>query len=86
MYKFSNENDLLSSNQSGFRPDESWINQLLSLTHEIYQSFDNDLEVRGVFLNIFKTFVKVWHKGVILKLSCNGISGNLQNLLKTFLK
>ena len=30
------------------RPSDSCINQLLSITHEIYQSFDNDLEVRGV--------------------------------------
>ena len=44
LYKFLNENDLLSSNQSGFRPGDSCINQLLSIAHEIYQSFDNDLE------------------------------------------
>ena len=48
LYNFKNENDLLSSNQSGFRPSDSCINQLLSITHKIYQSFDNDLEVRGV--------------------------------------
>ena len=77
LYKFLNENDLLSSNQSGFRPGDSFINQLLSITLEIYQSFDNDLEVRGVFLDISKAFDKVWHEGLILKLSRNGISGNL---------
>ena len=38
LYKFFNENDLLSSNQSGFRPGDSCINQLFSITHEIYQS------------------------------------------------
>ena len=46
---FFKENDLLSSNQSDFRLGDSYINQLLSITHEIYQSFDNNLEVRGVF-------------------------------------
>ena len=86
LYKFLNENDLLSSNQSGFRPGDSFINQLLSITHEIYQSFDNDLEVRGVFLDISKAFDKVWHEGLILKLSRNGTSGNLLYLLKNFLK
>ena len=35
LYKFLNENDLLSSNQSGFRPGDSSINQLRSVTHEI---------------------------------------------------
>ena len=86
LYKFLNENDLLSSNQSGFRPGDSCINQHLSIAHEIYQSFDNDLEVRGVFLDISKVFDKVWHEGLILKLSRNGISGNLLYLLKDFLK
>ena len=86
LYKFLNENDLLSSNKSGFRPGGSWINQLLSITLEIYQSFDNDLEVRRVFLDILKAFDKVWHEGLILKLTRNGISGNLLYLLKDFLK
>ena len=86
LYKFLNENDLLSSNQSGFRPGDSCINQLLSITHEIYQFFDDDLEVRGVFLNTSKAFDKVWHEGLIVKLSRNGISGNLSYLLKYFLK
>ena len=39
LYKFFNENDLLPSSRSGFS-DDSCINQLLSITHEIYQSFD----------------------------------------------
>ena len=56
LYNFFN--DLLSSNQSGFRPTDSCINELLSITHDIYQSFDNDLEVRGVFLDISKAFIK----------------------------
>ena len=86
LYKFSNESDLLSSIQSCFGPCDSCINQLLSITHKIYQSFDNDLKVKGVFLDILKAFDKVWHEGLILKLSRNGISGNLLYLLKDFLK
>ena len=62
MYNFLNENNLLSSNQSGFRPGDSCINQLFSITYEICQFFDNDFEVRGVFLDISKAFDKVWHE------------------------
>ena len=76
-----NENDLLSSNQSGFQPSDFCINQLLSTNHKIYQSFNNHLEVKGVFLDISKASYKVWHQGPILKLSCNGIPGNLLNVL-----
>ena len=39
-------------NQSGFKPGDSCINQLLSVTHEIYLSFDNEFEVRYVFLDL----------------------------------
>ena len=79
------ENILISSNQSGFKPSNSWINQLLSITNGIYNSFDERLEVRSVFLDISKTFDKVWHDGIIFKLAQNDISGNLLNLLRDFL-
>ena len=74
------ENKLISSNQSGFKPGDSCINQLLCITHEIYESFHVGLEVRSVFLDISKAFNKVWHDGIIYKLTQNGILENLQNL------
>ena len=39
-----------SSNQSDFKPDDSCIYQLLSITHEIYKSFDAGLEVRCFYI------------------------------------
>ena len=48
-------NNLLAPNQSGFKPGDSCINQLLSITR-IYSSFDDVLEVRSVFLDISKAF------------------------------
>ena len=53
--------------------------------YNIYKSFDDGYEVRGVFLDISKAFDKVWHDGLIFKLQENGISGNLLNVLKHFL-
>ena len=46
------ENKFISPNQSGFKPGDSCINQLLSITHEIVQSFDEGFEVRSVFVGI----------------------------------
>ena len=85
MFNFFIEKKLILSNQSGFKLGDSCINQLLSITHEIYESFDVGLEVRSVFLDISKAFDKVWHDGIIYKLTQNGISGNLVNL-EDFLK
>ena len=81
LFEFFIANELISSNQSG----DSYINQLLSITHEIYKSFDDGYEVRGVFLDISKAFDKVWRNGLIYKLKQNRVSGDLLNLIIDFL-
>ena len=85
MFKFFIENELISSNQSGFKPGDSCVNQLLSTTQEIYKSFDKGHKISGVFLDILKAFDKVWHDGIIFKLTQNGISWNLLKFLCDFL-
>ena len=77
MFNFLITNHLISTNQSGFKPGGSCINQLLSITHEIYASFDDGYEVRGVFLDIVKAFDVVWHESLIFTLKENGIFGKL---------
>ena len=78
------ENNLIFKNQSGFRASDSCINQLLSITHEIYQSFDDNLDIRAVFLDISKAFDKVWHKSLIFKLKQNSISDKILNIITDF--
>ena len=87
IYKHLTDNNLITSNQSGFRPGDSTINQLLYLVSEIYESFEcpNNLEVRAVFLDISKAFDKVWHDGLLFKLKQNGIRGNLLDLFHSYL-
>ena len=85
MFDFFSKNNLLSPNQSGFRPGHSCINQLLSINYEILSAFDMGLEVRGIFLNISKAFDKVWHDGLIFKLHQNGICAEMINILEDFL-
>ena len=85
MFEFFTENELISNNQSGFKSDDSCINQLLCITHDIYQSLDDGLETRSVFLDIPKAFHKVWREGLLFKLKQNGISDNLLNVITNFL-
>ena len=54
---------------SGFKPGDSCINQLLSITHEIYLSFDDGFEVRSVFLDISKPLIKSGMKGLYINFS-----------------
>ena len=85
IYGFLLEENLLNPNQSGFRPSDSCINQLLAIIQEIFEAFDCNpsLAVRAVFLDISKAFDKVWHEGLLYKLKSMGISGELYNLLSS---
>ena len=87
MLEFLEENSLLCPYQSGFHSSDSCQSQLLSIVHDIYANFDQTptLEMRANFLDMSKTFGKVWHEGLIFKLEHIGISGNLLSLLKSFL-
>ena len=75
MFKHFLDSNLISSNQSGFKP----------ITHDNLKGFDDGLEIRGLFLDISKAFDKVWHERHIYKLRRNGICGNLLQLLISFL-
>ena len=85
MFEFFKENELITQNQSGFKPGDSCISKLLCIPHDIYQSLDDGLDTRSVFLDISKGFDKVWHEGLFFKLKQNGISGNLLNVITDFL-
>ena len=87
MYNYFVSNNLITNSQSGFRPQDSTVNQLIHLINDIHKSFDNrkSFETRAVFLGISKSFDKVWHKGLIFKLEQNEISGPVLNLLNNYL-
>ena len=80
-------NKLLNPNQSGFMPGDSCIHQLISIIHEIYASFDANpsLEARDVFLDTSEAFDRVWHEGLIDKIKCMGVKGDLLGLIESFL-
>ena len=84
---YLNVNNLIIKNQSGFPPGHSTTTQLLYLVNEIHEAFADlkSLEGRAVFLDISKSFDKVWHKGLIFKLKQNGISGKLLKFLESYL-
>ena len=63
-------------------------NALFSPCHSlILLSFDASpsIETRGIFLDIPKSFDKVWHEGLLFKLQTYGIKGPLLPLIKKFL-
>ena len=61
------ENNLVSPSQSGLKSGDSCIEQLLSITREMFQSFDERFEVSSLFLDISKAFDKILHKRQMFK-------------------
>ena len=59
MFDFISKNNLLSPNQSGLGQGDSYINQLLSINHEILRVFDIGLEAHGIFFDISEGFDKI---------------------------
>ena len=72
---------LFTPSRSGFLPGDSCIAQLLSISHEIQTTFDENptVEVRAVFLDLSKAFENFWHdgKGYV-------VEGELLSLLKNY--
>ena len=70
LFKVFEDKNPLSKHQSGFRPGNSCIYQLIAIVHDIFSSFHSNLtlESRGVFLDISKVFDRVWHDSLLFKL------------------
>ena len=85
LFNYFRENFLLSIYQSGFMPGDSTVNQLVQIYHMMCEALDKQKEVRLVFCDISKAFDRVWHDGLIHKLECIGVRGNLLIWLKDYL-
>lgn len=85
IYNYLHSNNILIPQQSGFRPNDSTINQLLCITNDFYRAIDQGKEIRVVFFDISKAFDKVWHKGLLYKLEKIGIRGNLLLWFRSYL-
>lgn len=73
-FNFFSNNKLISKNPYSFQYSDYCINQLLSINHEMFTSFDKGLDVATDFLYISNVFDKVWQEGLIFKLNQNCIS------------
>ena len=69
-----------------FQPGDSSINQLFSIVHEIYKSFDDGFNIRNVVIDISKAFDKVWHEGIIFKFKTKWHNWRAFKLSATFFK
>ena len=71
--------------QYGFRSSQSTADLLTVVSDGIARVFNRSGADRAVALDIFKTFDRVWHAGLLHKLKSYRISGQIFGLISSFL-
>ena len=74
LYKYMNENNLISKFQSGFRPGYSTLSALIQMCDAWFNNMDNSELTGVVFLDIQKAFDSIDHNILLDKLKFYGIS------------
>ncbi len=69
IYKFLNDNSLLSKHQSGFRPKHSTLTTLIQMCDTLYENMDNGQLSGVVFLDIRKAFDSIDHTILLQKMN-----------------
>jgi len=85
LYKYCEDNMILTWRNSGYRHSDSTVNQMLHITDKIYRNLDNGEDSCLVFLDQSRAFDRIWHAGLLAKLKMYGINGSLLNFLCNYL-
>ena len=85
-YKFLNDNNLLSQEQSGFRALHSTVSCLLKSTDDWYSAFDNSEMVGATFIDLRKAFGTVDYALLCGKLERFGVRNNELRLFVSYLE
>ena len=79
------DNNITSERQAAYLKGDSTISQLIYIVHYIRSCWGHSKVVQGAFLDISAAFDKVWHNGLISKLSQIGVGGNFLKLFQSYL-
>ena len=85
LYNYVTSHQLLTPVQSGFVQGDSTTYQLLHTFLTFCETVDKGIEVCAVFCDISKAFDRVWHKGLLHKMSGIGCSDNVLKWFASYL-
>jgi len=83
---FLKKKNILIKYQSGFRQNRSTRDNIFHLTQKVSESFNRSKKVCAIFFDIAAAFDKVWHNGLIYKLTQMKLPLYLINWFIEFLK
>ena len=82
---FIEKNNIISSNQYGFKKKSNTLHTIYALINNITNSIDKHDKIAAVFVDIKKAFDTIDHKILFIKLYKYGIRGQTLNLIKSYL-
>lgn len=75
----------IRNEQFAFRPDHSTTLQLVKLLDDLSTNWNNNEHSAAIFLDVAKAFDKVWHEGLLYKLSVLNTPTTLIKIVQSFL-
>ena len=85
MLKHCLENNVISEKQAAYLKGDSTVSQLLYIVHNIRTNWGQNKITQGLFLDVSSAFDKVWHNGLLAKLSQIGVEGKFLDTLSSYL-
>ena len=85
LYEHLNSNNILYKTRFGFHKGHSTEQAILQLVDQVSNSFEKNLFVLCVFINLSKAFDTVDHNILICKLQNYGVSKNNLKLFESYL-
>ena len=82
---YLNDNKIINTNQSGFRPGHSTLNALLKVTEDWLHSMDKGNLIGMVTIDLRKAFDTVDHSILLEKLRLNGLDDHACKWFKSYL-
>ena len=79
------ENDIITVKQAAYLQGDSTVQQLIYIVDKIKKQWTKGNITHGIFLDVKAAFDKVWHKGLLAKLSQIGVGGEMHTILTSYL-
>ena len=86
LYWWLEKSKTINPNQAGFRSGRQTIDQLIRLTQQVADGFQDGEHTAAVFVDLQQAYDHVWKQGLLFKMQKLEIQGNMYHWIKSFLQ